>query len=408
MHTSHKNYPQSKLHNRKVIWTLLEVLVISIAVYCIIYFYINHFSLDKMFSYTYYALNKRRGYINPVKSNPNISFKSVRTTISNAENMFKVVPYKGIDNCYVGYSALKACNSTHGYPPYNISDDKFADAGLYMRLLKLDSLGKCSSSNGIEHNLHVSAFPTIVAALSSNHFKEALYLLTNIIHVVMPKTNTHLIIYDIGLTELENLHLRVFLHNMKCTTCFVRTFPFEMFPEHVKNIRGYTWKPLIISMSLKSYPYIMWVDTSVRVYPSIFKLFEKGRQCHVQLLQLQMSINAISVQTGKKTMSFLGLNESDYESRPMIQAGWGLYQRTHIVMERIIKPWVACALTFGCMVTETDNRTLPCDPPRDGGKFGWCHRFDQSILSILLSNVFPNYWSENTFSDGEYGTIQRM
>ena len=404
MHTSHKNYPESKLHNRKVIRTLLVVLLVSIVVYCINYFYINHFSLDEIINYTYYAVDKRSRYIKPVKSNPNTSSEVVRTSTANIKQMLTLVLGKENSDCFVSYTDLNTCSNGLGYPPFNISDDKFNDARLYMRLLKLDSLGKCTQS--IEHN--VSPLPTIVTALSSNHFKEALYLLTNIMHVVMSTRKTRLIIYDIGLTELENLQLRAFLHNLKCTTCFVRAFPFDMFPEHVKNIRGYTWKPLIISMSLKSYPYIMWVDTSVRVYASIFKLFEKGTQCHVQLLQLLMSINAISIQTGRKTMKFLGLNKSDYESRPMIQAGWGLYRRTLIVMERIIKPWVACALTFGCMVTDTDNRTLPCDPPKDGRKFGWCHRFDQSILSILLSTVFPNYWSENTFSDGEYGTINRM
>ena len=400
MHTSHKNYPQSKLNNRIVIWTFLVVIFMSSVVYYYIYYiYINVFSLDKMISYANLASDNRVG----LKSNTSTSSKVMETSAGNMEHMFTVVPDKDSDNCFI---SLKTCGRKHGHPPYNISDDKFNDSRLYMRLLKLDSLGKCA--NSIDHN--VSSVPTIVTAFSSNHFKEALNLLTSIMHVVMSTRSTTVIIYDIGLTELENLQLRAFLHNMKCTTCFVIVFPFEIFPEHVRNIQGYLWKPLIISMVLKDFPYIMWVDTSVRLNISIFTLFEKGFKCHLQLPRLlEWGLrDVISVQTSKKTMAFLRLNESDYKSTLMIMGGFGLYQRTEIVMERIIKPWVTCALTFGCMVTDEDYKALSCDPPRDGRKFGWCHRFDQSILSILVSTVFPNYWKENTFLIKEYGIIQRL
>ena len=400
MQTSHQNYPPSK--HRIVMWILLVVILMSSVVYYYIYYiYTNFFSWNKMISYSNLASGKKAGFINTSASS-----KVMATSATNFEHKFTVVRYKDNNNCYVRYPALEACSSKHGYPPFNISIDKFNDARLYMRLLKLDSLGKCV--NSIDHN--VSPLPTIVTALSSNHFKEALYLLTSIMHIVMATRTTHLIIYDIGLSELENLQLRAFVNNLKCTTCFVRAFPFEMFPEHVRNIQGYTWKPLIISMVLKEFPYIMWVDTSVRLRLSIFTLFEKGARCHLQLPRLEEweMRDVISVQTGKKTMAFLRLNESDYKSILMIMGGFGLYQRTKIVMERIIKPWVACALTFGCMVTDEDYRALSCDPPRDGRKFAWCHRFDQSILSILISTVFPNYWKENTFSLKDYATIQRL
>lgn len=79
-----------------------------------------------------------------------------------------------------------------------------------------------------------------------------------------------------------------------------------------------------------------------------------------------------------------------------------LLHSTEFVRKSIMLPWVTCALTFGCMVFRDSKLLINCGKsfkPFD------CHRFEQSVLGIVLTRIF-GYMKQLVFSD--FGSILQV
>ena len=76
-----------------------------------------------------------------------------------------------------------------------------------------------------------------------------------------------------------------------------------------------------------------------------------------------------------------------YEGCTMLCACFVVVRATPYISQYILRPWISCALTIGCVVPTGRAEDykyclkLPMKP------FG-CHRFDQSVLSILIHVIY--------------------
>ncbi|WAR12496.1 hypothetical protein MAR_026676 [Mya arenaria] len=86
--------------------------------------------------------------------------------------------------------------------------------------------------------------PALVTAFSSNHYLESKFLFKNIDDVVRP--------------QYPDVKLLTFCK------CEIREFNFDHYPDHVKIIFGYTWKPIVLQEVAREHPFSIWMDTSVR------------------------------------------------------------------------------------------------------------------------------------------------
>lgn len=185
-----------------------------------------------------------------------------------------------------------------------------------------------------------------------------------------------LIVYDIGLTKD-----RVSKVQRMCN-CSVRRFPFELYPEHVRNLRGYTWKPIIIQTMLQESDFVMWLDTSIRL-KNMEPYFEKAQRLGFQVLY---GDGSIAMRTQKRLFEHLHEEPClfNYEET---QTGVVIISRSCITLKYIMRPWVACALEFGCMDFPNSKNYLQC-------VYKWnpsvCHRFEQSTLGIITTRLFNN------------------
>ena len=90
--------------------------------------------------------------------------------------------------------------------------------------------------------------------------------------------------------------------------------------------------------------------------------------------------------TLKFTFDFLSESPCLFRDAQIFESGFVLVRSNGFISEYFLKPWVGCALVRGCMVTVGDvmeSRRCPQKPQPFS-----CHRFDQSVLSILIHRLY--------------------
>ena len=245
--------------------------------------------------------------------------------------------------------------------------------------LGLDDSGIKLSGYICQQYMSIPLLPVLVTGVSSNHFEELRGLLTNIGQVF--NNTIEIIVYDLGLTEEE-----ILIFKEICKKCQYVLFNFSSFPDHVKELNTYTWKPIIIQKTLQYSPIVIWADTSIRFSNKIYQLINMTRYTSVMF-------NGGSLDTFLMTRpsTFQLLHEEPcLFDKPSVQGGFGIYYRTPLTLKYIMRPWVSCALTKECMALYTSKDSIKylysCG---DTSKLMFrCHRFDQAVLSILLKRLF--------------------
>ena len=276
-------------------------------------------------------------------------------------------------------SYRKQCNSFH-----KKTEDNFCVVLNYQldinqdlqKSLKLDTEGIDSSDNV------KPAMPVLVTGASQNHFDEAQALFENIhLRLLFKYRNLKIIFYDLGL----NSHSRKLLQ--KHCKCEVRTFDFKEYPRHVSALLTYTWKPIIIQLVLIEYSSVIWIDASIRfINPNFESFFFNSTDVGIKVLPGRGSI---AHRTQLETFDYLGEDPCLFDV-PELETGVVMLIRNKFTLRYIMLPWVSCALTLGCM-------THPCSTWLHSGACttkspacGCCHRFDQSVLGIILTRLFHN------------------
>ena len=222
----------------------------------------------------------------------------------------------------------------------------------------------------------------VVTAYSSNHFKEGNGIIASV-QKHLPQTK--ILLYDIGLTAEQRSNAS------KYCNVEVRTFQFDEYPEHVKKIRTYAWKPLIIREVSQEYDVIMYGDASLRV---ISPHIEKALACLLEFPFIDarpIPMPIISL-THNGTIDYLHFPPSRQHMATWgtVQAGCWLMLANEIMKQKVIHPWADCALHQEC-IAPTGATTGGCREnvfAHKDGRYIGCHRFDQSALNVILAKEF--------------------
>ncbi|KAL3883552.1 hypothetical protein ACJMK2_029805 [Sinanodonta woodiana] len=238
--------------------------------------------------------------------------------------------------------------------------------------------------------------PVIVTAASSNHFMEVQAQMQNLHSVVFPKyKNVKFIFYDIGLSENETEMVK------KHCRCEYRLFPFEKYPEHVRILKGYTFKPLIAQIVLNEYGFVLWIDASIRYLTGdLDSLFEMAMKDGIKIISGGFGVG---YRTDPATFKSLREDPCLFADKNEIQTGFFLIYRTRFTIETIMRPWVSCALTSGCVYFPGSQDRISCVNQRG---LGFCHRFEQSVMSIILWRLYhADFWG--VLIPGKFFDVQR-
>ncbi|WAR30691.1 hypothetical protein MAR_033233 [Mya arenaria] len=195
-----------------------------------------------------------------------------------------------------------------------------------------------------------------------------------------------LIVYDMGMSIRQ---LKV-----------LRRFPFEDFPEHVRQLRTYAFKPIIVQVNKANvalycmttlrveYGFVWWVDSSVRFTessadPAIRHARETGMFYTVSSSPREEI--PLTLQTDVRTFEFLG--EDRCKFRPFGET-WATTVMFYFneASKHVVKAWTICALNKDCMAPNGTEKKIICD--MNVKQDGRCHRFDQSVLGILTRRLY--------------------
>ena len=236
-----------------------------------------------------------------------------------------------------------------------------------------------------------------VTGCSSNHFGE---FKGNIGQFTKHYPGVKMFFYDLGLSDSE-------VNQVKEMPFMVyRKFDFEAYPAHVRNLHNYAWKVLIIQQMLSEFDGTMWFDSSVK--------FLENQQNHTRALMEQLAHHnsgmmfylpstghSIIAATHPGMMQYFPM-ENAGAVKNMLQASAVIYINKDEVQRYILKWLVICALKQDCIAPPGSKLFCGFNFPRD--RFGGCHRYDQSLQNILVSNAYNSeeekyhYTASDTFA----------
>ena len=149
----------------------------------------------------------------------------------------------------------------------------------------------------------------------------------------------------------------------------------------------------------------MWMDSSVRFTTGNLQLmFDKALSSGIVLNFRKRTNRSLSIRlhTHQDTFKFLNEPECLYDKEPMIEAGFILlYPKDHI-FEGILNPWTKCALIEECLWTTRPVREILKCSRNATIQTHRCHRYDQSVLNILMKRLFHDKMERHLVMECEY------
>ena len=219
----------------------------------------------------------------------------------------------------------------------------------------------------------------VVSAVSSNHYQEAKDMIASAQRFL---PTTRIVVYDLGLQETEREELKSFC-NVE-----VRTFHFEHYPPHFKDLPKCAWKPEIIRTVAHEADYTCWADASIRfgenfdsALAKLDKFPLKGRKHPFKMVQV----------TSDASLQYLNMSREKMQNVIGVSGGLLLIKTNSLAMN-LIDLWCQCSLheacispigtsVKGCNFTKVTQKSL---------EYIGCHRYDQSVLNVLIVQEYGN------------------
>ena len=136
---------------------------------------------------------------------------------------------------------------------------------------------------------------------------------------------------------------------------------------------------------LQKYQFILWMDSSIQFQTSdLDPLFLKAKEKGVMA---KYDGYLLASHTVEDTYKFLQETPCVFRDSREFSASLLLFHSGNdIIRDYLIKPWVACALIEDCQRTNhNEQKLLPC---KTHVHYHTCHRYDQSVLGLLLYRLF--------------------
>ena len=255
-----------------------------------------------------------------------------------------------------------------------------------------------------KHDYVIAQKPQPVTAFSENHYSEHMEYIGSALRVFK---NQKIVIYDLGMSEDQIAYVQ------RNDSFIYRQLDFAKFPAHVSKLTTYAWKTLIWAEMLKEYQAITWFDTSMVWFEE--KKFQTAVQKYI--VNKKSSIlfyghdagHSNAWATNARMWSYFPSNMTEHGSKTqntMKQANGVILVNTEDFKQNVMKWAVLCVLVEDCiapMMVNGKQVNKWCPKGKETQDQGYiCHRFDQSLFSLLSHNYYyydPSIYSLNLQSE---------
>jgi len=138
----------------------------------------------------------------------------------------------------------------------------------------------------------------------------------------------------------------------------------------------------VLQEALQKFSWVWWADSSARFRsPDLQTALQYSRDHSVLYFTYGRTLS-IARHTSNHTMRFLGEDYCKFRHFGEVEASFVLFHLDDVT-QTLVQVWSACAMQEECMAPT--RARLAC---RSVDVDGFCHRFDQSVLSIMLRRLF--------------------
>ncbi|KAH7700816.1 hypothetical protein AAVH_32061, partial [Aphelenchoides avenae] len=169
-----------------------------------------------------------------------------------------------------------------------------------------------------------------------------------------------------------------------------KKFDFTRYPPHVKQLKKYAWKFLVIAEELVRHRSFFYVDTSIRPHFGDLSAFPRdARSGKIEPFFLfSGNIHSIYAATHPGMYRYFPLSGWIGKQLEMLQACLMFVQDSPYT-RRVLKWTTLCSLTESCIAPK--GAQLSCEYYRNVFlDYMNCHRYDQSMVNLIVSNLLFN------------------
>ncbi|CAF1133652.1 unnamed protein product, partial [Adineta steineri] len=207
----------------------------------------------------------------------------------------------------------------------------------------------------------------LIVTAASAGFVDRLENLIGSIHYHEPHIT--IIVFDLGMTNSQRSRI------LCMTNVQVENFPFDIYPSHVTYLQFYAFKALVLKEVFEKYRWktkaIFYLDAGCELRSSLDPII-KAIKTHGYFLTGQKTF--IINHTDDQTFVALNVSKSNFSIGKYYQVAaciLGFSTNHSGFYKNILIPFIACSLNSDCIAPLTPRSSTT-------------HRFDQSILSIIV------------------------
>lgn len=163
-----------------------------------------------------------------------------------------------------------------------------------------------------------------------------------------------LLVYDLGLAEADLHILQGSCNSTAATHCTVITYDMSRLPAHVVDRSMHAFRPIIIHDALARSKLILFTENSVRLRGSsnVVRDLEDVR------LRAENSTSGVlgcatkqpvTSRTHPKMFEYFEIAVDNFYFLPMTSLEFVFFRNSATVNEKVLLPWVRCALTLECL-----------------------------------------------------------
>uniref|UniRef100_D3TRC6 Hypothetical conserved protein n=1 Tax=Glossina morsitans morsitans TaxID=37546 RepID=D3TRC6_GLOMM len=193
--------------------------------------------------------------------------------------------------------------------------------------------------------------------------------------------NEFLLIYDLGLSEEDARALNAYCNSTRCS---VISYDLSVFPTYVADQRMHAYRPIVIKDALMRSKYILFAENYMRIRGSAHDFrYLQNKVAQSGVLGWNTPI-AVSARTHPKMFDYFQTDIDDFFFLRMVDMDTVFFADNFFVTEKIMLPWIKCALTLECIdpIGAQSNGCKYNKKPQY--RYSGCHSYDASAFNIVL------------------------